>query len=146
MINWWAVIVAAVVSMIVGSVWYGPMFGKTWMKIMGVDPNMSKEQVKAAQKSMGGLYFLQFVLSILTVYILAHYTSMVQSTTTGMSAVSVGIQNALWVWLGFIMPTVAGAAMWSGKSKKLSWSMFLISAGYNLVLFAIFGAILGAWQ
>ncbi len=145
MVNWLAIIVAAVVSMIVGSIWYGPMFGKTWMKIMGTDPNMSKAEAKAKMKGMGGLYFVQFVLSIITIYILAHYMVLVQ-TSVGMSGVSVGIENAFWIWLGFIMPTVAGAAMWSGKSKKLSWSMFLISAGYNLVLFLIFGIILGAWH
>jgi hypothetical protein len=146
-VNWWAIIVAAIASMVIGSIWYGPLFGKKWQEVMGVQyDNKSPEEQKAMRKGMGMLYGAQFVLSILTIWILAHYTAIVKLTTIGMTSTSVGIQNALWVWLGFIMPTVAGAAMWSGKSKRLSWNMFLISAGYNIVLFAVFGLILGAWN
>ena len=34
-INWWAVLVAGVVYMVVGMVWYGPLFGKLWKSLMG---------------------------------------------------------------------------------------------------------------
>ena len=44
------------------------------------------------------------------------------------------------------MPTVAGQAMWSGKSKELSWKMFFISSGYQLVTLVIAGWILGMWK
>lgn len=141
-INWWAIIVAAVASMILGSIWYGPFFGKTWMKIMGTDPNLSPEQKKAMQKGVMPLYFLQFILSIVTLYILAHYIAGWQPKPGAWG----GIINGLWIWLGFIMPTIAGGAMWSGKPKNLAWSMFFINAGYNIVLYVIFGAILGGWQ
>lgn len=33
-----AVVLAAVVSMIVGWLWYGPLFGKQWMALMGWKP------------------------------------------------------------------------------------------------------------
>jgi hypothetical protein len=141
MINWWAVIVSAVVSMIIGSIWFGPLFGKKWMEIMGVQ-NASEEEKKKMMKSTGMLYALQFILSLLTLYILAHYIAGWQPQPGAMG----GITNALWIWLGFIMPTLAGNAMWSGKPKKLAWSMFWINAGYNLVLYIVFGAILGGWM
>jgi hypothetical protein len=44
-----------------------------------------------------------------------------------------GVINAFWIWLGFVMPVQAGGALWSGKTKQLSWAMFLIGAGYQLV-------------
>ena len=34
-INYGAVVGAAVASMILGSLWYGPLFGKPWMAAMG---------------------------------------------------------------------------------------------------------------
>jgi hypothetical protein len=35
-INWIAVIVAAVVNMVVGALWYSPqLFGKQWAKVLG---------------------------------------------------------------------------------------------------------------
>ncbi|MBI3341870.1 DUF1761 domain-containing protein, partial [Candidatus Curtissbacteria bacterium] len=34
-INYMAVVAAAVVNMVLGFLWYGPLFGKPWMKMMG---------------------------------------------------------------------------------------------------------------
>lgn len=141
MINWWAVIVAAVVSMVIGSIWFGPLFGKKWMEVMGMQ-NVSEEEKKKMMKSTGMLYAVQFILSLLTLYILAHYIAGWQPKPGAWG----GIINALWIWLGFIMPTLAGNAMWSGKPKKLAWNMFWINTGYNFILYIVFGAILGGWQ
>lgn len=145
-INWWAVLVSAVASMIIGYIWYGPLFGKLWMKLMGHNPSkVTPEQMKAMQKNMGLTYLAQFVLSVLTFYILAHYTIFAQRIS-GMEGAGAGMINALWIWLGFIMPTVAGNAMWSGKSKDMAWKFFFVMAGYNLILYAVTGSILGGWQ
>ena len=40
-VNFLAIIVCAVVSMIVGTIWYGPLFGKKWMKHF----NFTKEDI-----------------------------------------------------------------------------------------------------
>ena len=34
--NWIGVILAAISAMVVGYVWYGPLFGKPWMKLVGI--------------------------------------------------------------------------------------------------------------
>ena len=34
-INWLSVIVASVSSFLVGGIWYGPLFGKAWMRAFG---------------------------------------------------------------------------------------------------------------
>ena len=41
----WAVLVAAVASVMIGSIWYSPpVFGTTWMKLAGIrEKNMQKE-------------------------------------------------------------------------------------------------------
>lgn len=143
MINWWAVIVSAVVSMIIGSIWFGPLFGKKWSEVMGVDfDSKSEEEKKAMRKMMGPMYALQFILSLLTLYILTHYIAGWQPQPGVMG----GIINALWIYIGFIVPTLAGNAMWSGKTKRLALNMFWINAGYNLILYVVFGAILGGWM
>ena len=143
MINWWAVIVSAIVSMIIGSIWFGPLFGKKWSEVMGVDfDSKSEEEKKAMMKMMGPMYALQFILSLLTLYILAHYIAGWQPQPGAMG----GIINALFIYVGFIVPTLAGNAMWSGKTKRLALNMFWINAGYNLILYVVFGAILGGWM
>jgi hypothetical protein len=72
------------------------------------------------------------------VYVLAFYIA-------GWTDAS-GVENALWIWAAFVIPTVAGAAMWNNDSAKISWARFLIQGGYQLVLFVMFGLILGYWQ
>lgn len=142
-INWWAVIVAAIVSMVIGSIWFGPLFGKKWMEIMGANfDDLSDEEKKKKMKEAGWLYAIQFILSLITTYILAHYIIGWQPQPGAMG----GIINSLWIWLGFIMPTLAGGAIWSGKPKRLAWNMFWINASYNFVLYVVFGAILGGWM
>ena len=136
-VNYWAVLVCGILSMVVGSLWYGPVFGKKWLEIIGV-ANCDEEMRKKMQKDMVPLYGVQFLLTLLQVYILSHFVD-------GWTDAS-GIETALFVWLGFIMPTVAGASMWTNESNRVKWQRFGIQAGYQLVMCIIFGYILGVWQ
>ncbi len=122
--------------MVLGSIWYGPMFGKKWMEICGAGA-MDEAKRKEMQKKAMPLYFVQFILTLVTLFVLVHLT--------GFSAKG-GIMSALWVWLGFIMPTVAACSMWTNEPRKAAWTRFLIQAGYQLIAFVMFGAILGVWH
>jgi hypothetical protein len=136
-INCWAVLACGVVAMVIGSLWYGPLFGKKWMQITGSDCD-DAEKRKEMQKAAMPLYAVQFVLVLLQVYVLARYIK-------GWSDVS-GVENALWVWVAFVMPTVAGSAMWTNNTSKMKWATFFLQAGYQLVLFVVFGVILSMWK
>ena len=35
-VNWWAIIVAAVIKFVIGGIWYMPLFGKRYRTLMGV--------------------------------------------------------------------------------------------------------------
>ena len=135
-INYWAVLVCAVLAMALGFLWYGPLFGKKWMNIVGVGPADLAARQKM-QQNVWKLYVAQFLLVLFQVWVLAYYIVGWQEAS--------GLVNALWIWAAFIMPTVAGAAMWNNDSAKISWARFMIQAGYQLVLFVMFGLILGAW-
>ena len=37
-VNYLAIIVSAVLMMVIGYVWYGPLFGKRWATLMGLSP------------------------------------------------------------------------------------------------------------
>lgn len=136
-INWWAIIVCAVASMVLGSIWYGPLFGKTWLRIIGAS-EMDIEKRKEMQKKAMPLYFIQIILSIFQVWVLAYYIA-------GWVEAS-ALTNALWIWAGFVMPTVAATAMWNNNPRKIAWAQFLVQAGYQLVAFIMFALILGAWM
>lgn len=136
-INYWAVLVCAVASMVVGSIWYGPMFGKKWMQICGADAQ-DMEARKKMQKEAGPLYLVQFLLTLFQVWVLAYYIE-------GWKEAS-GLENSLWIWAAFIMPMIAGCSMWTADKGKVKWARFLIQSGYQLVMFIIFGLILGLWK
>jgi hypothetical protein len=135
-INLWVVIVGAVLSMVIGFIWYGPLFGRIWMKIEGANPN-DVEDRKKMQKGAGPLYAIQFLLSLVQVYIIT-------LINTGLP-LSASIHSAILLWFGFSLPLVAGNAMWNNKPRKVKWTQFLIQAGYQLILFIAFGILIAVW-
>lgn len=134
-INYWAILVCGVVAMILGAIWYGPIFGKKWMQICGAT-DMDMEKRKEMQKRAMPLYFIQFALVLVQLFILAHLTGVTMKS---------GVLSAVLVWVGFIMPTIAACSMWTNEPRKQAWTRFLIQSGYQLVCFTLFGVILGHW-
>jgi len=51
-INWLAVVTAAVVTFVVGGLWYGPMFGEIWRVPRG-RPNRSRDTRSTLRWSTG---------------------------------------------------------------------------------------------
>lgn len=136
-INYLAVIVCAVLSMVTGYVWFGPMFGKKWLEVIKAKPEDLAAR-KEMQKKAGPLYGVQFVLSLFQIWILAQFIS---GSLEGM-----GLTNSLWIWAGFVMPTIAGASMWNNDSAKVSWTRFWLQSVYQLLNFVIFALVLSFWK
>jgi hypothetical protein len=88
------------------------------------------------QKEATSLYAIQFILVLLQLYVLSHYIKGWEVS---------GIENALWIWLGFVVPTLAAAAMWNNDPNRIKLARFGIQAGYQLVIFVIFGFIISTW-
>ena len=92
------------------------------MEIIGVDPT-DPEAMKKMQTSTGILYLTQFLLTLFQVLVLAHLIA--DTKTVG------GLERALWIWAAFVIPTLAGAVMWTNETGRLKWARFLIQGGYN---------------
>ncbi|HEV7424144.1 MAG TPA: DUF1761 domain-containing protein [Candidatus Paceibacterota bacterium] len=132
-INFWAVLVSAIVSMIIGSVWYGPLFGKKFMHLTGMD-NMSPEKKAEMKKGMTMTYILQFISSLVMFYVLAWLMgSLNQMTMAG------GFATAFWMWLGFVVPLKLSDALWGGKMP-----LFWMGIGNMLITLLAAGAVIGA--
>ena len=125
-INYWAVVGGAIFLFVMGMTWYGPLFGKTWMRIMGVE-SMTKEEIAKAQKEMMPMYMIQVALGLVTSFVLYYFVQLI------------GMHVAFWIWLGFSMPMAAGA-MWDTE-KKWVMKKFLITAGYQLVTLVVLASI-----
>ena len=132
-INYIAIVVSAIVSMIIGSLWYSPLlFGNLWMKLQGFS---KKDMGKAKQKGMGKLYLAAFIGSLLTAGVLGYLIDMVGKS------VSSGILIALLAWLGFIVTTLLGSVLWEGKPV----SLYVLNILFHLVNLVVMGLILGMW-
>lgn len=136
-VNYLAVVVAAVISMVIGSVWYGPLFGSWWTKEIG----MTKADMEKGKKTMGKSYGLMALGSLVMSYVLSHTTTFAAAytQTTGISA---GLMSGFWSWLGFVAPVTLGSVLWEGKS----WKLWVMNNGYYVVTLCAMGAILAVWK
>lgn len=137
-VNYWAVLLAALSSMVVGSLWYMPgTFGKAWMKMTGVDMKdmrAAREPGKAAW-----MYGSVFVASLVTAYILAHVTYLANYFFHN-SYMSDALQTAFWLWLGFTAARLYVHDTFEMRRKKLT----LLNAGHELATVLVMAVIIGA--
>lgn len=138
-VNLWAVLVSAIVAMALGFLWYGPLFGKAWMQMMGVTSQTMNDP--AMKKSMWWRYLLMFIGALLTNYVLAH-ALVFASTYMNVSGLVAGLQAGFFNWIGFIAPVTLGAVLWENKP----WKFWFLNAGYYLVYLLIAGMILASWM
>ena len=129
-INLWAVLVAAVISMAVGAVWYSKdIFGRQWAKVTGR---------KLEDMSGGGSgYGVASIGALIQAYILAHFVQY-----TGAVTFWDGVVTGFWLWLGFVAVVIAVNMVFEGRS----WMLWRINAGYFLVVLLINGGLLAAWR
>ena len=129
-INYLAVFVASVVNMAVGYVWYHQKtFGTAWMNMVGMTEEKAKQ---GAGMAMGGM----FVVALVSNFVLAHFVDYTQAT----SFVD-GMRTGFWLWLGF-----SGAVLFTMVAfERRPGKWFAITAGYQLLVLLINGALLATW-
>lgn len=125
------ILLAAVTSFAVGALWYGPVFGKTWMKLMGFTPESMKAMPVTPGKAMAIGFASQLVFAFVLAQMLAY---------NGLDTPGVAMIFAAFVWLGFYAPVTLGGYLWEGKSFKL----VAFNLAYQLVGLLATAAVIGA--
>lgn len=130
LINWLAVIVAALSAFLVGGIWYSPaLFANAWM----TDSKLNADELKAGSKlrSFGMTAVFSLIMAAnLAAFLADAKTDLAWGTTAGFLA-------GIW--------TFSAIAIHSLFELK-SWRLILINGGYSLVSLTLMGAILGAWR
>ena len=135
-INFWAVLVCAIASMVIGFLWYSPiLFAKPWTRLMGIDLN-DKARLAEMRKGAGKLYGISFIVSIVSAVVLAKIIE-ISSVDTILYGMKIGFA----VWLGFVTTVQLTGTLFSKQPTKL----YLINTGYQLVCYLAMGAILAKW-
>ncbi len=128
-INWIAVIVGVILANVLGFLWYGPLFGKPWMRAIG----KSQEELRGSPM----MYGVTVIASLITMIVLAAAVRAFASATLVEGAV-VGAVLAIGL---YATGTYVGATF-EGRSTTLWW----INALYNTVVYIGMGAVFAAWR
>jgi surface polysaccharide O-acyltransferase-like enzyme len=133
-VNYLAVLVAAIINMVVGALWYSQaLFGNAWMGLMG----LKQEDMQRRMTRSSGAYIVTFIGSFLMAYALARIIWYAQATT-----LVAGALIGLLAWLGFVATTHGANYLFEGRPSRL----FGINTGYPLVSLIIIGAMLAVWR
>jgi hypothetical protein len=136
-LNWLAIVVAAISTMVVGFLWYSPLlFAKPWMREMGYDPN-DKAKTEEMKKTAGPAYAGSMVASLISAFILALFLHWLRA-----ESLHFGLSVGFHVWLGFVATVQFTNALFMKQSMRL----FAINTGYQLVCYLAMSAILTAWR
>jgi hypothetical protein len=129
-VNYIAVLVAGVVNLVLGMIWYAPrVFGSAWMRMSNITPDM----VERGKKTMPLMAFTALVAGVIMAYVLSFF-----AISWGVFDVIGATELAFWTWLGFMAPVLMGSVLWEQKPLKL----YFLNAGYWLVGLIVMAQIL----
>ena len=129
-INHLAVWVAAIAYYLFGWLWYGLLFGNTWMGLI----NKSPADIQASAGVLVGSFVLGLILSYATAIAL---TRRPEDQT-----VQQGVSFAIFMGLAIYGTQTLNNALY----EKRPIALWLIDAGYVIIGFAIIAAIIGGWK
>jgi len=130
-LNYWAILVSALVVMVLRLAWYAkPFLGRFWLK------HIEKTETELKKKAPTGKYVTIFVLALVFAYIFSHFIDYAGATTVGE-----GMRTGLWLWLGFVATTLFSSSFFESRPLKPT----LVDAGYYLICLLAVGAILTTW-
>lgn len=126
-VHWIAVIAATITAFILGAVWYSKaLFGKAWMQEVG----LTDEAVNSANmgKVFGGTFVLQILAAIALSAFLGEGSNWLE-----------GLHTGLWIGLFWVATAYGVTYLFEQRSIRL----WLINAGYYVVLYALMGTVIG---
>ena len=157
--NFYAVLVASLVTLVVGFVWYSPkVFGNIWMKETGMTEEKAKQSNMA--KVFGLTIFYSLLLSLLMPALVIHqmgalgmiggdpalakpsYTAFLADYGDSFRTFKHGALHGFMSGLFLALPITAINSLFEQKS----WRYILINAGYWIVSMTIMGAIICGWK
>jgi hypothetical protein len=161
--NFYIFFVAALIPLIIGFIWYGPLFGNAWMKEIG----FTKESLAGQNMVLTFIlsYVFSFLIAFFLLFLVVHQMGITQvlqgepgfEEQTGEAftffqkfigtygdrfrTFKHGSLHGLMSGIIFILPVLSIIAMFERKSVKY----VAINAGYWIVTLAIMGGIICQW-
>ncbi|MTI33578.1 DUF1761 domain-containing protein [Xanthovirga aplysinae] len=127
-INWFSIGIATLSSFLVGGIWYGPLFGRAWMRAFG----FSEENLR--NRSIPKTFGLSLLLAFFAATNLEMFIGLEADFTFGLIA-------GFFTGLGWVATFLGILYLFEMQTLKA----YLINAGYCVLSLTTMGAILGAW-
>src|SRR3989344_2036004 len=105
------VILAAIVNMVIGMIWYNPkVFGTQWMNLKG----FKKKDLKMKKDVMRKTYAWAAIMAVATAWVMAYFIGIAE-VETFIGGAFIGFL----LWLGFVLTTSVNEVLWGKQSKEL---------------------------
>ncbi len=132
-VNYLAVGLSAVLSFVLGMLWYSPLlFGKAWMAGQGY----TEADLEGMQSGMGPTYALSlvcwFVMATILAVVASHFGEGVGPT----------FHVGLHLWLGFS----ATVGLTNNRFSDKPLSLWAIDGGYQVASIGVMSVVLGLWR
>jgi len=140
-INWLALIVASILPLVTGFIWYNPkVFGTAWMKESGM--TMEKAQQMNPAKTYGLAVIMAFLIAffIWPMVFMGGPEDMKHGTEAYVTFKHGALHGAM-LGLFVALPVLATNALFEQKSFKY----VMINAGYWVLTMALMGGIINGW-
>ncbi|OIQ21348.1 MAG: hypothetical protein BM557_03595 [Flavobacterium sp. MedPE-SWcel] len=158
-LNFLAILVAALSTMVIGAVWYNPkVFGTMWMNETGMTQEKAKNSnmMKIFGMSIFFALMIAFVLQFAVVHQFGPFGLIDGDITTAKPSYEAfmadyghvhrtfthGMTHGFMMGLFMALPVVGTNALFERKS----WRYIFINSGYWIVCFMIMGGIICAWE
>ncbi len=133
-INYIAVLLATLSSMVVGSIWYTPkVFGNRWMKLSGVTPSGDAKDAIAP-------IVVTLIVSFITAWVLAGAAFIAYAFYGGSFLVN-ALVTAVILWAGF----TAARFITHDAFDKRPAALTVLNIAHELVTVLVMALIIGVW-
>ena len=131
-----AILLAAAAAWIFGAVYYGAL-ARPWLAAQGKTMEQCKQERAARAGSLAAVapFILSFVAELIMAWVLYGIMAHLK-----VFSLRVGLISAAFIWLGFVLTTMAVNNAFAGRKLALT----AIDAGHWLGVLLIVGAIVGA--
>jgi hypothetical protein len=137
----WAALAAMAAAFVVGFLWYGPVFGKPYMRLTGMDKLSAEDQKRMQQEAMPG-YATNLVSTGIATVIVAFLFDWAFAGSGYASKAVFGISLGTAGWAAFYAPGTLTNSFFDRKPKAL-WAL---NAGYWLVVAVAMGLFVGIFH
>lgn len=121
--SWWTLLVAAIVQMAGGMLWYGPIFGRAWMRAMNIDPD-DKAKMEEMQKTAGPGYAASLIFAEVFGYVVD-----VLLASLPISSIFSALAAMFGLWVAFTLGNTSKAVFWGEMNPRV----LVINSGFEVL-------------